>query len=66
MVPILFSSEKLNKGRISSLAFFGSEWESLASDLVTNITLEEREHILPGVAKMTLIVPKEGLGGAFP
>ena len=66
MVPILSSSEKLNKGRISSLALFGSELESSAGDLATDITLEGRELVLLGVEKMTLIVPNEGLGGAFP
>ena len=29
----------------------------------TDITLDEQDPVLPGVAKMTLIAPKEGLKG---
>ena len=40
MVPILSSSKKLSAGRISTLAFFGSELESSIGSRATNITLE--------------------------
>ena len=66
MVPILFSSEKLNDGRISILAFFDSELESSVSSRAIDITLEGWELVLPEAVKMTLIVPKGGLEEAFP
>ena len=50
MVPILSLSEKLNAGRISTLALFGSELESSAAIRATNITSEGREPVLSGVA----------------
>ena len=65
-VPILFSSKKLNGGRTSILALFGSEWESSDDSLATNITLEGWEPILPSATKMTLMVPSEGLEEVFP
>ena len=61
MVPILPLSEKLNAGRISTLALFGSELESSTGSRATNITLEGWEPFLPGVEKMTLIMPNGGL-----
>ena len=66
MVPIFSSTEKLNADWISTLALFGSELESSADRRVTDITLERWELVLPGVAKMTLIVPKRGLEEALP
>ena len=66
MVPILFSSKKLNGGRTSILALFGSEWKSSDDSLATDITLEGWEQILPSSAKMTLMVPSEGLEEVFP
>ena len=66
IVSILSSSEKLNEGQISNLAFFGSELRSPASDLATDITLASWEPILPGAANITLIVPNRGLEEAFP
>ena len=66
MVPILSLSKKLNDGQISILAFFGSELESSASSLATEITLKGWEPILPGTVKMILIVPNRGLEGVFP
>ena len=60
------SSEKLNEGQIFILALFGLELESSASDLTIDITLKKWEPVLPGVAKMTLIVPNKGLREAFP
>ena len=66
MVPILSSFEKLNEGRISILALFGSELESSAGDLATNITVKGWKPVLLNAAKMTLIVPNEGFGRAFP
>ena len=66
MVPTLSSFEKLNAGRISTLALFGIELLSSAGNWATNITLEGCELVLPGAAKMTLIVPTKGLEEAFP
>ena len=66
MVPTLSSSEKLIAGQFSSLAFFGSGFESSEGSRATNITLEGWEPVLPGAAKMTLMVPKGGLEEAFP
>ena len=66
MVSILSSSEKLSNSRVSILALFGSKWESSADSLTTDITLEGWEPVLPSAAKMTLIVPSEGLEEVFP
>ena len=44
-----------------TLAFLGSKFESSADSRATNIILEGQELVLPGAAKMTFIVPKEGL-----
>ena len=65
MVTILSLSEKLSVGWISTLALFGSRLGSLASSRATDITLEGWESVLLGAAKMTLIVPNEGLEKAF-
>ena len=61
MVPILSSFEKLSVGWIFTLALFGSKLVSSADSRVTDITLDGQELVLPRVAKMTSIVPKEGL-----
>ena len=61
MVPILSSSKKLSAGWISILALFGSGLLSSADNRATNITLEGQESVLPGIAKMTLIILKGGL-----
>ena len=66
MVPTLSSSEKLNAGRTSTLALFGSGLESSIGGWATDITLEGHEPVLLEAAKMTLIVPKGGLEKAFP
>ena len=66
MVPILPLSEKLNAGRISTLALFGLELESSIDSRAIDITLEGWEPVLPGTLKMTLIVPNGGLEEAFP
>ena len=66
MIPILSSFKKLSASRISTLALFGSELESSTSCRAIDITLEGWEPILPGAAKMTLIVPNGGLKEAFP
>ena len=60
------SSEKLNDGHTSTLALFGLELMSSAESLATDITLKGREPVIPGAAKMTLIVPNGGLKGASP
>ena len=61
MVPILSLSEKLNVGGIFILALFDSELESSVGGRATDITLEGGESVLPGVARITLIVPKGAL-----
>ena len=61
MVLILFATKKLSAGWISTLALFDSGLVSSADSRATDITLKEQEPILPGVAKMTFIVPKGGL-----
>ena len=66
MVPTLSSSEKLSDGQNSILALFGSELESSVGSLATDITLKWWEPVLPSVAKITFIIPKEGLEGVFP
>ena len=66
MVPFLSSFEKLSAGWTSILALFGTELESSAIILVTDITLEGQEPVLLGAAKMTLIVPNGGLDEAVP
>ena len=66
MVPILPLSEKLNAGRISTLALFGLKLESLIDSRAIDITLEGWEPVLLGTLKMMLIVPNGGLEEAFP
>ena len=61
MVLILSSSEKLNAGWIVTLALFSSEFESSVDSQATYIILEGQDPVLPGVAKMTFIVPTGGL-----
>ena len=66
MVPILFSSKKLNANWIFTLALFDSELGSSDSSPATDITLEGWEPVFPGAVKMKLIVPSRGLEEAFP
>ena len=47
----------------STLALFEPGLVSLEDKRVTDIILDGRDPILPGAAKMTLIVPKGGLEG---
>ena len=61
MVPTLSLSKELNVGRAFILALFGILFDSSVGNWVTDITLEGCEPVFPGVAKMTLIVPNEGL-----
>ena len=61
MVPILSSSEKSSTCGASFLALFGFELLSSVDSRATDITLEEQEPVLPGAAKMTLIIPRGGL-----
>ena len=63
MVPILSSSEKPMASGISTLALFESWLMSLKDRWATDITLDSQDPVLPGAAKMTLIVPKKGLEG---
>ena len=43
------------------MALLGSELLLSAGNRATDITLEGQEPVLPGAAKMTLIIPKGGL-----
>ena len=61
MVLILFSSEKLSVGWISTLAIFSSGLVSSADSQATDLTLEGQELVLLGAAKMTFFVPKSDL-----
>ena len=65
MVPALFLSEKPKVSLVSILALFDSDPSSSADNRATNIILEGQDLVLPRAAKMTLIVPKRGLEGAF-
>ena len=58
MVPTLSLSKKLKAGQTSILALFSLRVESSARGRAMDNTLEGREPILPGIAKITLIVPK--------
>ena len=61
MVSILSSSKKLSAGWISILALLGSRLLSSVDSRAIDITLKGQEPVLPGAAKMTLIVPRGGL-----
>ena len=52
----------MTRGR-SGLAFFGSRLVSLEGRQATDITLDGHDPVLPGAAKITLIVPRGGLEG---
>ena len=65
MIPALSLSEKPKVGWISTLTLFGSKLPSSADNRATDITLEGQDPVLPRAAKMTLIVPKGDLEGAF-
>ena len=54
----------MTKDRLD-LALFDSLESSSGYRRATDITLEGHDPVLPGAAKMTLIVPRGGLGG-FP
>ena len=60
-VPTLSLFEKLNIGRISTLALFDSCSKSLIGSRATDITLDGWELVLPKATRMTLIVLKMAL-----
>ena len=66
MVPCLSTSEKLNASVTFILALFGIELESSSEQQDTDIILEGQDSILPRIANMTFMVPRGGLGAAFP
>ena len=66
MVPYLSASEKLNINGTFILALFGIELESSSERQDNDITLEGQDPVLLGAAKMTFMVPRGGLGAAFP
>ena len=66
MVPFLSTSEKLNSSGTFILTLFGIELESSSEQQHTNIILEGQDPILLGAANMTFMVPRGGLGAAFP
>ena len=61
MIPILSLSEKPSTCGASFLALFYSKLLSSVDSRAIDITLEGREPVLLGAAKMTLIVPRGGL-----
>ena len=66
MVPYLSASEKLNTSGTFILALFGIELESSSEQEGTDIILEGQDLVLPRTANMTFMVPRGGLGAAFP
>ena len=52
----------MTRGR-SSLALFGSRLVSSEGRRATDITLDGHDSVLPGAAKITLIVSRGGLEG---
>ena len=65
MVPCLSASEKLNTSGTFILTLFGIELESSSEQQDTDIILEGQDPVLPKVANMTFMVPREGLGATF-
>ena len=66
MVPYLLASEKLNTSGTFILTRFGIELESSSEQQDTDIILEDQDLILPEAENMTFMVPRGGLGAAFP
>ena len=66
MVPCLFASEKLNTSGTFILTHFGIELESSSEQQDTDIILEGQDPVLPGAVNMMFMVPRGGLGAAFP
>ena len=66
MVPCLSASKKLNTSGMFILTRFGIELESLSEQQDTDIILEGQDPVLPRAANMTFMVPRGGLGTAFP
>ena len=65
MVPMLSSTEKPKTGWTTGLALLGSQPKSPVGNRATDITLDSQDPVLPGAAKMTLIVPNEGFTESF-
>ena len=57
---------KLNTSGTFVLTCFGIGLESSSEQQDTDIILEGQDLILPGTANMTFMVPRGGLGAAFP
>ena len=66
MVPTLSSSEKPNTNGTPILALLGIELDSSAGERDTDITLEGRDPVLPGAAKIMFVVPRRSLEEASP
>ena len=66
MVPSLSAFEKLNTNGTFILTLFGMELESSPEQQDTDIILEGQDPVLPRAANMTFMVPRRGLGAAFP
>ena len=66
MVPYLSASKKLNTSGTFILTRFGIELESSSEQQDTDIILEEQDPVLPEAENMTFMVPRGGLGVAFP
>ena len=66
MVPYLSASKKLNTSGTFILTLFGIELKSSSEQQDTDIILERQDLVLPGVANMTFMVLRGGLGATFP
>ena len=66
MVPNLSTSEKLNTNGTFILTLFGIELESSPERQDIDIIMEGQDPVLLGAANMTFMVPRGGLGAAFP
>ena len=66
MVHCLSAFEKLNTSGTFILTLFGIELESSSEQQDTVIILEGQDLVLPGVANMTFMVLRGGLGAVFP
>ena len=66
MVPYLSTSEKLNTSGTFILTCFDIELEFSSEQQDTDIILEGQGPVLLGATNMTFMVPRGGLGAAFP
>ena len=65
MVPILSSSENPSTGEAPFLDLLDSRLLPSVESQATDIALERKEPVLPGVLRMTFIVPMRDLKDMF-